>query len=91
MGSLKDAHALILQPEPDHTFKHLGVASWTRLGTPTFNDGNNAMEVKELFEARRINMQCRCGCVPLQVAPFDFYLDNPRHILRFRKDRIVLV
>jgi hypothetical protein len=91
LGSPKEVHAIILQPGPKGTHKRLGVVTWNRLGKPTFDDGGTRMRVTELFEARRIGTQCPCGCVPLDAARFDVYLEHSHHTLEFQKCKIALV
>jgi hypothetical protein len=90
-GSLKNVHAIILQAGPNGTHTRLGVVTWSRLGHPTFDEGHTIMRVNELFEARRIVPPCRCGCTSSNAAPFIKYLEDPHHVLEFRKARIRLV
>jgi hypothetical protein len=91
LGSLKNVHAIILQPGPEGTHKRMGAVTWNRLGKPTFDHGNNVMRVNEVLEARRIDTQCHCGCNPVIPAPFEHYVEDPHHVLEFTKARIRLV
>jgi hypothetical protein len=90
-GSLKDVHAIILQAGPNGSHTRLGVVTWSRLGHATFDEGHIIMRVNELFEARTIVPPCRCGCTSSNAAPFIKYLEDPHHVLEFRKARIRLV
>jgi hypothetical protein len=88
---LKDVHAIVMQTGPGRTHTRMGVVTWSRLGVPSYSDSGNLLSVKELVEARRVIPQCRCGCKPSIVTSPSRYLEDPDHVMEFRKAKIRLV
>lgn len=48
------------------------------------------MRVKELFKARRVPPECKCGCQMTSDPSFEQYLQDDSHVMYFKKANIML-
>jgi hypothetical protein len=90
LSRFSNLRAVVLRPGPNNSHIRLGVVTWSLLGAPVLDKRGKILRVKELFEARRVEPSCECGCKTPGAYPFDRYLEDDNHVLEFKKADIKL-